>query len=68
MILEQALQLKPGREVWYPADRGDLSGYGKVKSVGTTVQKNHLGREFVWVTVYQHILGHTSVWPSNRLC
>lgn len=66
MTIEQAKELKIGDRVTYPPDRGDKAGTGKVKHIGTNVQTNIHGDQYVWVTVHKN--GKScGVWPSNRL-
>jgi hypothetical protein len=66
MDIKKALKLRDKQTVHCPEDRGYPAFYGTVVGVPTTtVQKNHQGIEYVWVTVQGTL--HKSVWPSNRL-
>ena len=73
MNIESALKLKPGQQIWFPADRGDCAGCGVVVHADTDVQRSFLGQEYVWVLIefYDHYMPpkyvRRAVWPSNRL-
>lgn len=49
-----------------PADRGDPAYVGTATSVSETIEHNHLGEPYRWVTV-THPNGRSTIWPSNRL-
>ena len=50
-----------------PSDMGELPYKGTVLHVGSVIHTNHLGQEFVWVTVRKDGSTYKFVWPSNRL-
>lgn len=66
MDLERAQRLQLQQIVHCPEDRGDAAYTGKVVYLGTKVETNHQGAQYIWVTV-KHPSGSKHVWPSNRL-
>ena len=67
MNINKARALKPGALVYFPADRGDPAGFGYVRHIGETDQKNIYGTPYLWVTVRDAGGRSCGVWPSNRL-
>jgi hypothetical protein len=59
-------RLKVGMTVRCPPDRGDQGYSGNVKSVGTHINRNSVGSDYVWVEV-EHPRGTKHIWPSTRL-
>ena len=67
MNINKARTLKVGQLVYFPADRGSQGGFGYVRHVGETEQKNIYGTPYLWVTVRASGSKSAGVWPSNRL-
>ena len=53
--------------VTVPADRGDPSYIGQVRSVSDDWYTAITGESYQWITVLNPETGRESVWPSNRL-
>lgn len=67
MKIEHARKLKIRQIVYFPADRGDKAGYGRVTHIGAEPRTHMNGPEFLWVTVELPDKLTRHVWPSNRL-
>lgn len=66
MNIERARKLKVGDRVYYPADRGDPAGDGRVTAV-FPAECTHMNQApFIWVEVQMPGIRKT-VWPTNRL-
>lgn len=67
MNLSRAKTLVIGQNVSFPEDMEKPAGSGKIESIGTEIQKNIHGKEYIWVSVKDNASFATSVWPTNRL-
>lgn len=70
MYAQQALNMPIGSTVMTSEDRGTPPYIGTVVYISPKVNKNHLGHEYVWVTVSRGVgqaQSERAVWPSNRL-
>lgn len=69
MNIECAKKLKVGDVVYFPADRGDAGGNGKVTYISPNQEECEAygtKEKYIWVSVQRHP-GCVAVWPSNRL-